>query len=48
MTVAVGIAVILGLALLWSVFRMAGIHAERERIEDDKRAWLKRRDEMGA
>ena len=48
MTLAVGIAVILGLALLWSVFRMAGIHAERERIEEDRRAWEARRDELGA
>ena len=48
MTLAVALAVIIGLAILLSVFRMAGIHAERERIEEDKRAWLKRRDEIGA
>ena len=47
MTLAVGIAVALGLLVLWSVFRVAGIHAERERVEEDKRAW-ERRDEMGA
>ena len=48
MTLAVGIAIALVLAVLLSVFRVAGIHAERERIEDDKRAWEARRDEIGA
>ena len=48
MTLAVIVIAWLVIAFFgWSLARVAGIHAERERIEEDKRAWAAR-DELGA